>query len=194
MDPAVITPIPDDSDQDLVAVTPQHDFREIQEGWLIRHHVTPRLRMFFPSDAWKCPVPLDVIQNQRHTEGSYITGGQFQKVEEWTENVSAHLSQPEPWTGKTKFPIQSDEVQHTCHLTSHEPAGEPQCLEAEILMTIDDFHKCLGRTYDYQENFLASAAKRQKVEVKIRELNADDQKFFPKPKIKNLIPGYQQKQ
>ena len=178
MDPAVITPIPDDSDQDLVAVTPQHDFWEIQEGWLIRHHVTPRLRMFFPSDAWKCPVPLDVIQNQRHTEGSYITGGQFQKVEEWTKNVSAHLSQPEPWTGKTKFPIQSDEVQHTCHLTSHEPAGEPQCLEAEILMTIDDFHKCLGRTYDYQENFLASAAKRQKVEVKIRELNADDQNFF----------------
>jgi hypothetical protein len=35
-----------------------------------------------------------------------------------------------------------------------------------------------GETYDFQENYLASAAKRQKVEVKIKELSVEDQKKF----------------
>ena len=40
--------------------------------------------------------------------------------------------------------------------------------------------------YDYQENFLASAAKRQKVEVKMKDLKVDEIKMFQKAKEKEL--------
>ena len=48
------------------------------------------------------------------------------------------------------------------------------------------FKKCLGKTYDYQENYLASAAKKQKVEVEIKDLSPADQKLFSKAKDKEL--------
>ena len=185
-DPAVTTPIPVESDDDLVAISSQRDYWEVQDKWLIRHHVVPRLHMFFPTDAWKCPLPLDAIHGLRHTEGTYVSGGPFQRVEEWRENVSAHLSQPEPWTGVTKFKVLEHEKQDSLFSSENESHEEPQCIEAEILMSLDDFQKCLGKTYDYQENFLATAAKRQKVEVKIRELNTEDQKLFAKAKEKEL--------
>ena len=51
-------------------------------------------------------------------------------------------------------------------------------LVAEIEMKRDDFNKYLGKTYDYQETYLASAAKRQKVEVKLKELSSEDLKLF----------------
>ena len=63
---------------------------------------------------------------------------------------------------------------------------EPKSIEAEILMTLDDFQKCLGKTYEYQESYLASAAKRQKVEVKVKDLSPEDQKLFAKAKDKEL--------
>ena len=53
-------------------------------------------------------------------------------------------------------------------------------------MTLDDFQKCLGKTYEYQESYLASAAKRQKVEVKVKDLSPEDQKLFAKAKDKEL--------
>eukprot|EP00435_Cladocopium_sp_Y103_P016115 s3079_g4.t1 len=185
-DPAVNTPVPEDNDDDLVAITQNRDFWEQQGSWLIRHHVTPRLRPFFPSDAWNCPVALEAIQDARCTEGTYISGGQFQKTEMWRNNVSAHLSQPEPWTGVTKFEIRPEVVSPICQVAHEDQHEGPRCIEAEIFLTLDDFQKCLGKTYDFQENFLATAAKRQKVEVKVRDLNSEDQKLFAKAKDKEL--------
>ena len=53
-------------------------------------------------------------------------------------------------------------------------------------MGLDDFKKCLGRTYEYQENFLAPTAKRQKIEVKTKDLTPEEAKLFAKAKDKEL--------
>lgn len=182
---AIETPIPEDAD-DLITTTKDKDYWEIKGNTLVRHHVIPRLKMFFPSDAWSCPIAPKYIQEQRITQGTYVSGGCFQRDEQWTESVQAHLAQPEPWTGMSSFPIQVEAEDPICFAENSEETPKFQSCEAEIYLTTDDFHKCLGKTFDFQENYLASAAKRQKVEVKIKELNAEDQKKFAQAKEKEM--------
>jgi hypothetical protein len=185
-DPAVVTPVPEDIDDDLVAVDQNRDHWEIQGDTLIRHHVIPRLRMFFPTDAWECPVDHSCLAGQRETNGTFISGGEFQRMDAWSTEVQAHRAQPEPWTGTTKFQIQKSINIEPCMQAVTETKNKATCCEAEIFLTIDDFHKCLGKPYDFQETFLASAAKKQKVEVKVKELSSEEQKLFLKAKDKEL--------
>eukprot|EP00435_Cladocopium_sp_Y103_P034598 s1525_g9.t1 len=51
---------------------------------------------------------------------------------------------------------------------------------------MEDVQKCLGKTYGDQEIFLASAAKRQKVEVKVKDLSPEDRKLFQDAKNKEI--------
>ena len=153
---------------------------------LVRHHVIPRLRMFFPHDAWECPIAIDQLQDERTTHGAFVSGSDFSRTEPWRANVAAHLSQPEPWKGTTCFQIKPRAALTDEHTTAHVTEKAAQGFEAEIYLTLDDFQKCLGQTYDYQESYLASAAKRQKVEVKMKELNSEDQKLFSQAKNKEL--------
>ena len=69
--------------------------------------------------------------------------------------------------------------------------SRPQSLEqtvfhAEILMGMEDFQMCLGKTYEYQENYLASTATRQKAEIKTKDLTPEEAKLFAKAKDKEL--------
>ena len=185
-DPAVITPVPEETDDDLIAVDQTRDHWEVQGDTLIRHHVIPRLRMFFPTDAWKCPVDHSCLTGQRETIGTFVSGGEFQRMDAWNTEVQAHRAQPEPWTGTTKFQIQGPMNMEPCMHVVDGTKDTVSCCEAEILLTIDDFHKCLGKPYDFQEIFLASAAKKQKVEVKVKELSLEEQKMFLKAKDKEL--------
>ena len=43
-----------------------------------------------------------------------------------------------------------------------------------------------GKTYDYQESYLATAAKRQKVEVKLKDLSPKESELFKQAKEKEL--------
>ena len=123
--------------------------------------------------------------------GRYASGSEFQREESWQDNVSSHLPMPEPWIGKTQFLIAAssqiptaDEIMLTC------PERESQhhhALVAEIELTKDDFQKCLGKTCDYQENYLASAAKKEKVEVKTKDLNPQETELFKKAKEKDIF-------
>ena len=186
VDPAVVTPVPEDTDEELITAEATRDFWELKEQCLIRHHVVPRIRMFFPTESWKCPVDVSHIANSRITTGVFMSGGQFERNEEWKDNVQAHSVQPEAWTGISKFQLVLPMPENPCLMNQEEPEQKPQCLQAEVLLTLDDFQKCLGKTYEYQESYLASAAKKQKVEVKIKDLNSEEQKLFAKAKEKEL--------
>ena len=74
----------------------------------------------------------------------------------------------------------------SCLTTTKNLITEHTVLHAEIQMGLDDFQKCLGRTYEYQENYLASTAKRQKIEVKTKDLTPEEAKLFAKAKDKEL--------
>ena len=191
-DPAITTPIPDDVDDDLVVQEMPHDFWEIRDKLLIRHHVCPRLEPFFPHDSWSCPVILDDIQSMRCTYGQYLSGGSFERTESWQDNVQSHLPFPEPWTGQTQFALRKvadiPEGDRSC-LVNHtisESQNTGQGFHAEIFLTLDDFQKCLGKTYVQQEIYLASAAKRQKIEVKMKDLSPEEISLFKKAKDKEV--------
>ena len=187
---AINTPIPPaaSEEDDLILDEKMPDQWEIRGNQLIRHHVNQRLRVFFPHDTFECPVPFEVFLEERETTGRYISGGEFQRRENWRNNVHSHLPQPEPWTGKTTFFINPSWNQEpsSCLTTTKKPITEHTVLHAEIQMGLDDFQKCLGRTYEYQENYLASTAKRQKIEVKTKDLTPEEAKLFAKAKDKEL--------
>ena len=184
-DPAVNTPIPVETDDELVTHDTTHDYWEIQGMKLIRHHVQPRLEMFFPFDAWTCPAEISEINPERFTQGTFASGSNFQRHETWSNNVQSHMPQPEPWTGQTVFTLKQPTQPATTPVCNVQPE-EHMGFYAEIEMSTEDINKCLGKTYEYQENFLASAAKRQKVEVKLKELSSEDLKLFQKAKDKEL--------
>jgi len=131
-------------------------------------------------------VESQQIMNIRITEGTFASGGCFCRDESWQDNVQAHSVQPEPWTGTTKFQLKEPLADNPCFVSLGESAENQKCITAEICLTLDDFQKCLGKTYDHQENYLASAAKKQKVEVEIKDLSPADQKLFSKAKDKEL--------
>ena len=117
-----------------------------------------------------------------------VSGTPFVRHDTWKEDIKSHLPQPEPRTGKTTFVItaQPGNQQPQANNSDTLPTTEHQIFQAEIILSADDVQKCLGRTYDYQETFLASAAKRQKVEIKLRDLTPEDAKLFAKAKDKEL--------
>ena len=189
-DPAIATPIPDDSDDDLVAIDHHHDYWQVCGNTLIRHHVEHRLKPFFPHDAWKCPVPVENLESLRISKGTFASGGEFQREENWLDNVQSHVRLPEPWTGQTWFTISAHALPHKIQdalLSCLESSQTPQhVMYAEIELSRDDFHKCLGKTYDYQESYLATAAKRQKVEVKLKDLSPKESELFKQAKEKEI--------
>ena len=174
--------IPVPTDDELVA-TVAEDRWEIHGRILIRRHFRPRLKRFFPTDCAFIPVPLEDISKTRITNGVYSDSTRFQHTDIWKENVEAHQSQPEIWTGSTWFqllrtPKTTAEVHHTP--TVH------HALQLEVILTADDIHKCAQKTFSQQEVFLASAAKKQKSEVKMHELSPEDYQLFKKAKLKEV--------
>ena len=190
-DQAVNVPVPDETDDELVADHRDRDRWEVVGRQLIRHHDNIRIQTLFPFDAWKCPVDLEEREDYRKTTGTFQSGVGFSREETWKNNVQAALPQPEPWTGKTIFHLKRDiaEINHVNfqdnYVQDNYHNNHP-ITYAEIFLTLDDFQKCLGKTYEYQEAYLASQAKRQKIEVKTRELNQEDKDLFNKAKDKEL--------
>ena len=185
---AIETPVPPEGAEGLFAGDDSEDSWEVCANLLIRHHRRPRLNVFFPHDSCNCPVDWDQLESHRLTEGMFVSGTPFERHDTWKEDIKGHLPQPEPWTGKTTFYMKNASQDHSSITNNPNPAHsrEQQIFQAEIILNTDDVQKCLGRTYDYQETFLASAAKRQKVEVKLRDLTPEDAKLFAKAKDKEL--------
>ena len=184
-------PVPNENeDEDCLNVQKDHDYWEFQDQSVIRHHRTPRMHMFFPTDPWEVPFDLKDLTNDRQTIGQYLSGGTFERHETWRNDVSAHHPAPEPWTGTTIFhlkdPPQTPNHNSHPHDTYNITHNPPNVNQYEIILTMDEVQKCLGRTYEGQEAFLASAAKRQKVEVKLRDLSPEDLELFKKAKAKEI--------
>ena len=181
-------PVPtDEEDEDLIAVNADQDYWEIKDKYLIRHHVIPRLKLFFPTDCSDIPVGFDELLDTRTTTGRYRNSSTFHEVEAWRQNPSAHRMMPEIWTGKTTFQLLNT-IEHANMTTiqDHHLPQNNQGYTFEIALTMDEIHKCQGKTYEQQEIFLASTAKKQRAEVKIQELSEQDKALFKKAKDKEI--------
>ena len=187
----VEVPVPNENeDEDCLFNQNDHDYWEFRDQCIIRHHRVPRIHMFFPNDIWEVPFEVAELDDNRHTKGQFLSGSTFERKETWRNDVAAHQPTPEPWTGTTTFFLQRNpstsinphHVSETYNI-QHNP---PTVNQYEIILTMDEMQKCLGRSYEGQEAFLASAAKRQKVEVKLRDLSPDELELFKKAKSKEI--------
>ena len=107
-------PVPnEDQDDECLVSQTDHDYWEVQDQCIIRHHRIPRIHMFFPTDTWETPFEVETLDDSRHTKGQFLSGSTFERKEPWRNNVAAHQPTPEPWTGTTIFFFRRDLI--TCN-------------------------------------------------------------------------------
>ena len=89
------------SECQVVGVT--SDFWELQGEKLIRHHVQPRTRLFCPTEASDCPVPLDQLKPIRETVRVQHDGSTVHQHDSWDQNQAP--SQVPEWSGQSVFQV-----------------------------------------------------------------------------------------
>ena len=181
---AIETPIPPSDEEDGLIAFVDKDSWEISGNQLIRHHHRPRLNRFFPTDCSDVPVNPADLGIQRITSGTYRDGTPFSQEDVWKNNPAAHCSQPEVWTGRTIFQINSSTPEIINHVTSQ--PGNLNVTTFEVILTAEDLQQCANKNYKQQEVFLASTAKKQRAEVKMHQLTPEEKEQFRKAKIKEV--------
>ena len=93
--PAFLTEEPD-------LPTAQHDFWTCNGEVLIRHHKTPRTKLYVPTED-ESPIPLKFLDIFRSTKTDLEGKKESEFDDYWTETGDKELS--DPWTGRTRFEI-----------------------------------------------------------------------------------------
>ena len=181
-------PIPPDTDDDLYVESSDQDEWKITGNLLTRYHRNPRLSLFNPMIDPCCPVPSQAIESSRQTIGKYRSGAVFTISETWKNDPDGHRILPEIWTAKNVFRTDHDKLkslstQDAC-LVKEE--AQPNGVVCEIALSMEDLKQCLAKNPREQEIFIASAAKRQRVEVKMKDLTPEEVIQFDKAKDKEL--------
>ena len=172
----------------LTAIT-ENDHWVIDGKWLTRVHNEPRDRLFAPSNVADCPVPLEQLKTERMSQIQTSNNPAWQYHDHWWNNPEAHQSLLVVWTGYTRFEI--DEEKCPKPPTNSEYANScaewsAKGTELEIVLSAHEVTECSLKDYASQIAYLASAAKRQKVEVKEKDLSDEDLKLFQGAKMKEV--------
>ena len=187
MPEAFQVPVPDDDDG-LMADTFAHDHWQVTGNLLIRHHRVPRMRTFNPNEDPSCPIPMKCILPSRITQGKYRSGEPVELQETWQDNVTSHRCLADAWTGRTIFQINQKELEQANMLETQFSADDvkPTGIVCEVFLTMSELQQCRHVPYQQQEALIASAAKRQKVEVKLKDLTPSERKEFDQAKTKEI--------
>ena len=81
----------------------EYDPWELLPDRLVRHHKEPRYRLFCPTFAPNCPVPLEWLTARRQTEGKFWNHHNWQRNDEWYGNPEVVQNLPLHWFGSTTF-------------------------------------------------------------------------------------------
>ena len=159
-------PVPDESDDGLCL----EDTWICQEHMLLRVHHKPRYTAFDPSTCPDCPVNLLTISGQRTTTGHQVGNLPWSHTDDWGCDETS-WTMKEPWTGVIAFAIVADGGQPlpmADHDALHIEAN--QGFESSVFLSQ---HEC-DQIRDQPEMFpalAAAAAKRQRAEVKLKDLS-----------------------
>ena len=173
----------------LVATNTNHDHWIIDGKWLTRVHKEPRERLFSPANVCDCPVPIEHLKADRMTQIQTRDLPAWQFHDKWWNNPEAHQSFLVVWTGSTRFEIDEEKCQkvptnleyaNTC------ASWQARGIEFEIVLNVQEVIECSQKETSNQIAFLASAAKKQKVEVKEKDLNPEELKLFQGAKMKEV--------
>lgn len=161
------------------------DHWQIKGKQIIRVHQEPRLHLFHPSLVSDCPIDVNRLTTIRKSV-IHIPGQPETIVQDaWKGNIEAHQSMCNVWTGQTIFEVKDDlpiPEQTSCFSLQEENTA----FEISLVLEEHEILTCTRMTHKDQVNFLASAAKRQKVEVKEKDLDETDRQLFLKAKEKEI--------
>ena len=109
--------------------------------------------------------------------------------DKWYGNIQAHQALPHLWTGQTTFFVkpeyqaimkQEPEQAYLCH------TQKVKGCEIALVLDIDEIEQCSQQTYDKQVCTLAAAAKKQRAEVKEKDLTTKEKQLFLQAKNKEI--------
>jgi hypothetical protein len=173
-------PVPEAGDDELMV----EDFWISQGDQLIRVHKRPRTHAFEPTMALDCPCDLLKIGEDRITTGAALGQCPWSQTDQWGAESSRWVTE-QPWTGITVFHVVQDggdeisETQDIMYISSD------QSFECEIFLTENDIDS-IQKTPEEFSILVATAAKRQRVEVKLKDLTPDQRAEFDQAKSKEI--------
>lgn len=179
-DPANV-PIPVSDDDELMV-----DYWSHQGNQLVRHHVVPRQSAFDPSTCFDCPVNILAVKEQRQTIGQNTSGHRWTHSDSWG-NSATSWETSEEWTGCTLLEVISEEE-------LQRSIGEDEdslCVThdnhyiCEVFLTQNDLDR-LQNSPEELPTLAATAAKKQRAEVKLKDLSPEEIKEFQVAKNKEL--------
>ena len=184
-------PIPDDAFSDGVEdnfFAQVFDHWTIEDSHIVRHHIELRNRMFCPTNVNDCPIDSSCLTTDRETFIQPLHGEPWNISDQWNQ-VQSQRTLPLPWTGFTKFRLKPE-----CKaLLSNRPkpventkVKETKGFEIALFMDHSDLTECSRKDFEEQIAFLASAAKRQRAEVKEKTLTEEDKRLFLSAKQKEI--------
>eukprot|EP00435_Cladocopium_sp_Y103_P074513 s963_g49.t1 len=168
----------------------QHDHWEIQHNKVLRHHIQPRHKLFNPHATEDCPVNPEWLTSHRVSQVNTTNDQAWTHADEWRGNMQAHMSMPVLWTGQTIFTIKPEHVsscptqQQYINFCSEQPQKR---YEISLVLEAHEIMTCSRQEPVQQIAFLASSAKKQKSEVKERNLTPQDKALFSAAKTKEIV-------
>ena len=184
-------PIPNEPfseiEDEAILFCAQYDHWKVEGQTLVRYHVELRNRMFCPSNVSDCPVPLNQLSESRQTIVQPNHGESWTIHDTWTDVTSQQIL-PMPWTGKTIIPIKTEDSPQPSVESYQAYQGSDTFVGYEIALFLEshEIDHCSRINYEDQIAFLASAAKRQRAEVKEKNLSEADRKLFLGAKNKEI--------
>ena len=184
-------PVPEDNFSESGEDSALSQWKDYHDHWVIhndkihRVHREPRYRMFCPTNVVDCPIPLEWLLPDRETQGRFHNTHDWNSVDVWQNNPQSHQSLPMHWTGETIFHVRPEfQNQISNKPASKNPVYPGVALHIEL--ESHEIHHCMALDYDQQVSFLASAAKKQRAEVRERELTSQDLELFLQAKQKEV--------
>ena len=165
------------------------DYWKIQDNQLIRQHVTPRITLFCPTNINTCPVPTEWLEETRQTNITTKDQTSWNIHDTWKDNIQAHKSLPLPWKGETIFTIKSQHLGHCPNQVEYNNLchQEPTMgYEVALTLTMTEIQSCSQMSLGDQIVALASTAKKQRAEVREKELSPADLALFRSAKEKEI--------
>ena len=184
-------PVPEDDFSESGEDSALSQWKEYHDHWIIhndkihRVHREPRYRMFCPTNVVDCPIPLEWLLPDRETQGRFHNTHDWNTFDVWQNNPQSHQSLPMHWTGETIFHVRP-EFQNQVSLTPVNKTPVYPGVAFQIELESHEIHHCMALDYDQQVSYLASAAKKQRAEVKERELTSQDLELFLQAKQKEV--------
>ena len=186
-------PLPEDAEEGLMTwgndeLHSQWDHWKWNRHQLIRVHREPRYRLFCPTNVAESPIPPEWLESSRITRGQFHNHQEWNFRDKWFETVDAHAVLPMHWCGETCFVIKPEYRDRAKEVVHHTATEEPshKGWEISIDLDCDQLNRCLGLSEKDQVSFLASSAKKQRSEVKEKDLSPGEVERFLQAKNKEV--------